>query len=136
VTVFHSINPSMSQFIDLSVSNLIMQTIVQSANSWKITRNIYPCCRFRTIRRSGIFRRICGDTLISQPQEEGTTFHSVDQNAVSPLLTVLFIGILVSIFMLIVERKYSHSQHCRYHKYALHVRFVGTHTTPSTKALH
>ncbi|KDR17642.1 probable glutamate receptor [Zootermopsis nevadensis] len=67
---------------------------------------------FRTIRRSGIFRRICSETLTGQPQEKETTFYSVDHNAVSPLLSILFIGMVASILILTVEINYSHSQRC------------------------
>jgi len=63
------------------------------------------CFRFRLIRQAGIFRRICALTLIiSQPEEEGTAFQSVDYNAVSPLLVILLIGVGISVVILIVER--------------------------------
>ncbi|GFG39908.1 hypothetical protein Cfor_03352, partial [Coptotermes formosanus] len=60
---------------------------------------------FRSVRQSGIFRRICSDTLINPSQEDETTFQSVDQEAVSPLLAVLLIGIVFSLIVLLMERK-------------------------------
>jgi len=88
--------------------------------TWQSASNIFTLFRFRSVRQSGIFRRIYSTTFINPPPEEETAFPSVDQNAVLPLLAVLFTGTVISLIVLLTERDGSHFLQHRNRKRTLH----------------